>query len=233
MSSQELASKTANPVPATEGAEETPKASNSLALQLICAVGVLGFSGYMFSTWHQTLVQHSLAQQAQAEAPVLEAAETAPVESEMQAVVTQPEITPNTPAATPTAAMTAETTETTPIAPTPEPVVMEPAPIPAISDPATLTTLGQKLYEQIDSSWQSYPTFSRNLAYQVQVQPDGAIASYDSLNQPAVDYLAETPLPQLISNSPVVSETSTQPQAKFLVLLTPSGTLEISPWVAN
>ncbi|MBO0351835.1 hypothetical protein J0895_22685 [Phormidium pseudopriestleyi FRX01] len=228
MSSQELASQPTNPVSSSvPGADETPEASNSSPLQLICAVGilVLGFSGYMFSTWHQTLAQHSLAQQAQAETPVVEETPAiAPVEAEAQPLVTQPAMTATT------AAIAPEVASTVPAA---VPMVTEPAPTPGITDPATLTTLGQKLYEQIDSSWKSSPTFSSNLVYQVQVQQDGAIAGYDSLNKSAQDYLGETPLPELASNSAPLAENSTQPQAKFLVLLMPSGTLEISPWVGN
>lgn len=226
MSSQELASQPAQSVsdPGT-GADETPKAPQSLALQLVCAVGVLGFAGYMFSTWHQTLAQHSLTQQAQAETPLVEEAPAmAPVQTEAQPSVTQPEMTATTGAIAPEVASTV---------PGAVPMVPEPTTTPGITDPATLTTLGEKLYEQIDGSWKSYPTFTSNLVYQVQVQRDGAIAGYDSLNKPAQDYLGETPLPELTSNSATLAETSTQPQAKFLVLLMPSGTLEISPWVGN
>ncbi len=225
MSSQELASKPANSVSAsTDTPDVSTQAPSSLALQLICAVGVLGFSGYMFSSWHRTLAQHSLAQQAQAETPLVQAAAMAPVEPQAQPPVTQPEITPNAASVTPAVAPTVA------IAP---PMVTEPVAPPAITDSATLATLSQKLYEQIDGNWNSYPTFTSNLVYQVQVEQDGAIASYDSLNQTAEDYLGETPLPKLSAANPSLTETSTQPQAKFLVLLMPSGTLEISPWVGN
>ncbi|MCT7969401.1 hypothetical protein NG799_24090 [Laspinema sp. D1] len=226
MSSQELASKPTNSVSSTvPEAEETPKAPQSLALQLLCAVGVLGFSGYMFSSWQQTLAQHSLAQQAQAATPVVEEAPAmAPVEAQVQPSVTQPAMTATTAPITP---------EVAPTVPAPVPMVTEPTTTPGITDPATMTTLGEKLYEQIDGSWKSYPTFTSNLVYQVQVQRDGAIAGYDSLNKPAQDHLAETPLPELTSTSATLAESSTQPQAKFLVLLMPSGTLEISPWVGN
>lgn len=226
MSSQELASKPTNSVSASvPGVDETPKAPQSLALQLVCAVGVLGFAGYMFSTWQHTLTQHSLAQQAQAETSVVEEAPAmAPVEAQVPPSVTQPEMTATT------AAIAPEVASTVPAA---VPMVTEPTTTPGITDPATLTTLGQKLYEQIDGSWKSYPTFTSNLVYQVQVQRDGAIAGYDSLNKPAQDYLGETPLPELASNSATLAESSTQPQAKFLVLLMPSGTLEISPWIGN
>lgn len=226
MSSQELASKPTNSVSSSAPeADETPKASNSLALQLICAVGVLGFSGYMFSSWHQTLAQHRLAQQAQAETAVVEETPAmAPAQTEAQPSVSQPAVTATTAPSTP---------EVAPTVPAAVPMVTEPAPTPAITDPATLTTLGQQLYEQIDGNWKSYPTFTSNLAYQVQVQQDGAIAGYDSLNKSAQDFLGETPLPELTSNSTPLAENSTQPQAKFLVLLMPSGSLEISPWVGN
>lgn len=225
MSSQELASKPTSSVSSAPEADETPKAPQSLALQLICAVGVLGFSGYMFSTWYQTLAQHSLAQQAQAETPVVEEAPAmAPVEAEVPPSMTQLEMTATT------AAITPEVASRVPAA---VPMVSEPTTTPAITDPTTLTTLGQKLYEQIDGSWKSFPTFTSNLVYQVQVQRDGAIAGYDSLNKPAQDYLGETPLPELTSANAALTESSTQPQAKFLVLLMPSGTLEISPWVGN
>lgn len=88
-----------------------------------------------------------------------------------------------------------------------------------------LQGLGEKLYHQIDTSWQNWPTFDKNLVYRVMVSELGTIAQYQPLNQPAREYATETPLPALVQTSPVPPE----PTAEFTVVFTPSGILEVSP----
>lgn len=99
-----------------------------------------------------------------------------------------------------------------------------------ITDSAKLDELNQKLYAQIDENWQISPTFTENLIYRVKVNSDGAIASYESVNQTANDYLAETPFPTLVKSANTGSQKAPQqPFAHFQVVLTPAGELQIAP----
>ena len=91
-----------------------------------------------------------------------------------------------------------------------------------------LENLNQKLYQQIDVSWQETPIWYEDLEYQVRVDIDGAIASYKPMNQSAKDYVLETPLPRLMKT--VRKPVSQKPFGKFRVILTPKGVLEVSPW---
>jgi len=91
-----------------------------------------------------------------------------------------------------------------------------------------------KVYDRIDRSWQTSPTFTQNLVDRVRVSQDGAMAfrpasygNFESLNQPAKDYTQETPLPNLLKSSET-SSNSAAPVAKFTVVFAPTGTLEVN-----
>lgn len=103
--------------------------------------------------------------------------------------------------------------------------VISPSENTEITDSNQLAELRQKLYEQIDTAWQTWPTFSRNLVYQVSVNSSGGITSYISLNEFGDDYLQEIPLAQL--STPQNSATSL---GQFIVIFTPNGELEVTPW---
>lgn len=93
-----------------------------------------------------------------------------------------------------------------------------------ITDPVELEVLNKKLYDQLDKSWNIKPTFAHNLVYRVSVSPDGAIASYEPLNQQAKDFLSETSLTSFTNNP----NTPATPLGKFTVVFTPQGSLEVS-----
>jgi hypothetical protein len=103
-----------------------------------------------------------------------------------------------------------------------------------ITDPTTLQDLKGKLYSQIDQNWTQLPTFSNHLVYRVAVKSDGAIAAYEAINPAAKDYVNQIPLTQL-SNSSLTEnpDMGQESVAKFLVMFTPGGLLEVSPWVSN
>uniref|UniRef100_A0ACD5GZZ8 Uncharacterized protein n=1 Tax=Desertifilum tharense IPPAS B-1220 TaxID=1781255 RepID=A0ACD5GZZ8_9CYAN len=61
-----------------------------------------------------------------------------------------------------------------------------------------IETLNDELYDQIFRNWSVDPTFTRSLEYRVGVNEQGAIADYEPLNQPAYDYLPETPSPTCV-----------------------------------
>ena len=91
-----------------------------------------------------------------------------------------------------------------------------------------LHELALKLYDRIDQSWPTSPTFTQNLVYTVSVSQDGAIGNFEPLNQPAKDYIQETPLPNLLKSSETSSNCAA-PVAKFTVVFAPIGTLEVNP----
>jgi hypothetical protein len=97
-----------------------------------------------------------------------------------------------------------------------------------ITDRLKLDELALKVYDRIDRSWQTSPTFTQNLVDRVSVSQDGAIGNFEPLNQPAKDYIPETPLPNLLKSSET-SSNSAAPAAKFTVVFAPTGTLEVNP----
>lgn len=106
------------------------------------------------------------------------------------------------------------------------------SPTAEITETKELAALNQKLYDKIAQNWQvSNRKFEQKLEYRVSVRPDGAIASYEPLNQAASDYLQQTPVPNLLVSS-VSDSSSTQkePFGRFRVVFTRSGILEVSPW---
>ncbi len=92
-----------------------------------------------------------------------------------------------------------------------------------------LDELALKVYDRIDQSWQTSPTFNQNLVYRVTTSQDGAIGNFEPPNQPAKDYSQETPLPNLLKSSETSSSNSAAPVAKFTVVFAPTGTLEVNP----
>jgi len=97
-----------------------------------------------------------------------------------------------------------------------------------ITDRVKLDELALKVYDRIDRSWQTSPTFNQNLVYRVSTSQDGAIGNFEPLNQPAKDYIQETPLPHLLKSSET-SSNHAAPVAKFTVVFAPTGTLEVNP----
>ncbi|MEG5235899.1 hypothetical protein QUB77_16845 [Microcoleus sp. AT9b-C3] len=105
-----------------------------------------------------------------------------------------------------------------------------------ITDSVKIDQLALKLYDRIDRTWQTSPTFNQNLVYRVTTSQDGAMAfrpasygNFEPLNQPAKDYSQETPLPNLLTSSETSSGNSAAAFVKFTVVFAPTGTLEVSP----
>jgi len=97
-----------------------------------------------------------------------------------------------------------------------------------ITDRLKLDELALKVYDRIDRSWQTSPTFTQNLVDRVSVSQDRAIGNFEPLNPPAKDYIQETPLPNLLKSSET-SSNSAAPVAKFTVVFAPTATLELNP----
>jgi hypothetical protein len=113
---------------------------------------------------------------------------------------------------------------------------------PEITDPAEQERLKTLLYDKIDGSWTTEPTFQNALEYRVGVAADGAIVGYKFINSEALEYRQEIPLLELLQvpasasgaetpENPSASEArSAEAIAQFLVVFKPDGILEVSPW---
>jgi hypothetical protein len=102
-----------------------------------------------------------------------------------------------------------------------------------ITDPQKVNDLNQKLYGTVRQNWGGRPSFERELRYRVAINKDGAISDYEPLNQIAVDFQKETPLPKMLQavyGSNVIAPNTKEPLAHFQVVFRPSGKLEVSPW---
>ncbi len=101
---------------------------------------------------------------------------------------------------------------------------------PAITDPAVLEQLKWKLFDEIDASWRTVPTFGEDLVYRVRVKADGAIVGYEPVSPAAKDYVGETPLPVLSERAGNnAGDAAEQPVAQFQVVFAPTGVLEVNP----
>ena len=105
---------------------------------------------------------------------------------------------------------------------------------PQITDSAVVTRLKEQVYKQIRENWSTTPTFPKSLVYRVAVTEEGTITDYEEKNQPASDYVDQTPLEKLINPEAAgLGSKETVPQkplAQFRVVFKPSGVLEVSPY---
>ncbi|MDY7012811.1 MAG: DUF4335 domain-containing protein [Cyanobacteriota bacterium] len=110
----------------------------------------------------------------------------------------------------------------------------EPTLGPEIEDRAVLRRLNRELYDRIREEWDGVPPYQNNLVFRVGATEDGAIADYEPDNQPAYDFVDETPLPDLVEPEAAGIEEGEnlvpqKPLAHFKVVFKPSGVLEVSP----
>lgn len=102
-----------------------------------------------------------------------------------------------------------------------------------ITDVSELQRLEREVYNQINRAWNTTPTFSQALVYQVTAGTDGAILGYKPENQGAQDYQDETPLLDVVY-IPVDGGTATAEEvAVFRVVFEPSRTVQVSPWSSD
>lgn len=106
---------------------------------------------------------------------------------------------------------------------------------PEITDGDAVRRLNDQLYEQLRERWSGTPTFPRALTYRVAVTQEGVIADYEPQNQPAWDYVQQTPLDNLLKPEAAGiggedgQALPQKPLAQFQVVFRPSGVLEVSP----
>lgn len=104
---------------------------------------------------------------------------------------------------------------------------------PKITDSELISRLEKQLDEQLRNNWKTSPTFPKNLVYRVAVTQEGVIADYEEKNQPASDYVDQTPLDKLIKpeEGGLGNEAVPQkPLAQFRVVFKPNQELEVSPY---
>lgn len=190
--------------------------SKSLAIKLISVVGLTIVTGFYANSWERSLKNY-YAEQEQQETQVASA--TPPVAQE----VSQEQETLVAMAAV--EETTTTVVETTEVKSAPEKVEIAPE----ITDKSTIDSLNGQLYQTIDTTWLQIPSFTENLVYKVKVTKEGAIAQYQHINKAALDYIQETPLPNLSGSAK--EEIGAMPTAEFLVVLAPTGVLQVTPWV--
>ncbi|MGL5081718.1 MAG: hypothetical protein ACRC8A_09550 [Microcoleaceae cyanobacterium] len=242
-------------IPEQEIDQLTP--SESIVLKVISAIGLTIFTIFMVVNWHRTLSQHAAAEAAKAKLASTQTATApfTPVSISGTSVngTAAPETTPSQPAATatslvqeglatPSTILSTAAESSSPTVPNAEGTV-----IGSISPDITSETMAQDsgtkiidsgqvqalsktLSDKVNAAWTKSPTFSNNLVYLVKVQADGDISEYKPVNQSAVDFLKETPL-ETVTQPGTVSEA--EPIAEFVLVLTPSKSLEVSPWLAE
>jgi hypothetical protein len=95
----------------------------------------------------------------------------------------------------------------------------------AIQDPQQLETLTTNLYDQIDKTWKTEPSFQGPIAYRVTTDSQGNVMAIEPQDTEATNFAVETPLAGLKKGGAATGGT-----ANFKVIFKPSGALEVSPW---
>jgi hypothetical protein len=139
-----------------------------------------------------------------------------------------------TPKASPAATTPSKSTSTP--APTPS-ASASPSPISAISattnkieDSGQLGFLDRKLRRDLNQNWQERGQFKQRGSFRVSVNKDGEIVGYEPTDDTTDPKLAElTPLPKLAKQNADPNGAN----GDFRVVFTPSGVLQVSPWVGR
>lgn len=95
----------------------------------------------------------------------------------------------------------------------------------AITDSAQLAALQQQVQQQISDALPDDATFDQSLRYQISVAENGDIVGYNPADEPALENLDSTPLPELTYIP--VDETVAGSVAQFDVTFLPDGIVEV------
>lgn len=103
---------------------------------------------------------------------------------------------------------------------------------PEITDRTLVQILLERLNWQLDRAQKSATNYQRELIYLVALDEGGQMVAYQPINQAAIDYVKQTPLPDLLNNFPSENdgENNQKPVARFQVIFTPNGEINIQPW---
>ncbi|MGG6294324.1 DUF4335 domain-containing protein [Leptolyngbya sp. AN02str] len=104
----------------------------------------------------------------------------------------------------------------------------------ALNAPAEITEVEQldqlklQLRDSLDTAWTQDTSFDEELVYRVSVAQDGDILGFRYFNDAAVQYVGQTPLPDLRYNP--AGSPPPEAVADFRVVFTPQGVVQVSPW---
>jgi hypothetical protein len=104
---------------------------------------------------------------------------------------------------------------------------VSPAAAPKITDFEKVERLRAELFARIDNAWTE--VISSNLMYRVEVTEDGAMVGYKPINPEAADFVARTPLPEMLYKGAPAGG-GKEPVAEFKVEFISNGTLQVNPW---
>ncbi len=99
---------------------------------------------------------------------------------------------------------------------------------PEITDPGQLSALKLQLRDKLAEAWTQPTDFTEDLIYQVSAAQNGDILGFRYMNQSAVNYAHQTPLPDLQYKP--AEQTNLEPVGLFRVVFTPSSVIQVSPW---
>jgi hypothetical protein len=110
----------------------------------------------------------------------------------------------------------------------------EPSPPPEITDETELDRISKEMREEIIRQWKTAPIFEQGLEFRVGVTKEGKIAEFEPINQPAFDYVGETPLPAMRDPDAAIQVkdgvVEPVPLAQYKVVFTPRGVPEVGKW---
>jgi hypothetical protein len=128
------------------------------------------------------------------------------------------------PKSTPVASSTASPSPQPPTATNPQSEI-------AITDPKVIQSVTQQFKTKLGASWTNKQQVKEDLVYQVNVNNEGQIISYEGQNKASKSSDKLTPLPGLLSKSPPnVKNSNLIPAVKLKAAFKPSGKLEVAPW---
>ncbi|HCF28566.1 MAG TPA: hypothetical protein DEV81_15505, partial [Cyanobacteria bacterium UBA11049] len=87
-----------------------------------------------------------------------------------------------------------------------------------ITDKLQMKALSTKLYDKIEKYWNPKNTFNQDLIYIVAIASDGSIIFYHPVNQPAINHVCLTPLPDLVEPQYNDAAAHQPPVARFRVV---------------
>ncbi len=110
----------------------------------------------------------------------------------------------------------------------------EPSPPPEITDEAELDRISKQMRQEIIRQWKTAVTFEQGLEFRVGVTQEGKVAEFEPINQPAFDYVGDTPLPAMRDAAAGIQVkdgvVQPVPLAQYKVVFTPRGVPEVGKW---
>ncbi len=101
---------------------------------------------------------------------------------------------------------------------------------PLLVDSAVVDRLMTDLQQTLLAEWTQAYDFESDLVYRLAVAENGDILGYKYVNDAALTYVDETPLPDLQYNLLEPEAAAQEPVAQYRVVFTPAGAVEVSLW---